>query len=130
MRKINPPEMSNEMTILRKKKNHNASTLDDLLNFQLKACKINGFEREYRFHPVRRWRFDFADAEIKLAVECEGGVYSGGRHTRGKGFEGDCEKYNQATLMGWKVLRYTRKFIESGQAVNEIQAIKDYLGMR
>jgi len=107
-----------------------SETLDDLLCFQLKALKITGFEREYRFHPKRKWRFDFADVENKIAIECEGGIYSGGRHTRGKGYEGDCEKYNQATIMGWKILRYTSKFIANGEAVNEIKQFKDYLGMR
>jgi very-short-patch-repair endonuclease len=102
--------------------------LGDILHFHLKAFKINGFEREYRFHPIRKWRFDFADPEMKIAVECEGGVYSGGRHTRGKGFENDCEKYNAATVMGWRVLRFSRRFIENGQAINDILGIRDYLG--
>ena len=63
---------------------------------------------EYRFHPTRRWRFDFAWPELKIAIELEGGVYSRGRHTRGKGYEQDCEKYNQAVLHGWRVLRFVR----------------------
>jgi very-short-patch-repair endonuclease len=62
-------------------------------------------ELEYRFHPVRRWRFDMAFPEPKVAVEIEGGVWTGGRHVRGKGFRKDCEKYNTAAAMGWRVLR-------------------------
>ncbi len=62
---------------------------------------------EYRFHPPRRWRFDYCHIEMKVAVEIEGGAFSMGRHTRGKGFIGDMEKYNTAQLDGWKVLRYT-----------------------
>ncbi len=42
-----------------------------------------------------------------VAVEIEGGIWTGGRHTRGKGYQGDMEKYNAAQLYGWKVLRYT-----------------------
>jgi len=61
--------------------------------------------REYRFHPSRRWRFDYAWPSRMIALEIEGGVWTGGRHTRGAGFLGDMEKYNAATLMGWKVLR-------------------------
>ena len=60
---------------------------------------------EYKFHPTRRWLFDYAIIEHKIAIECEGGVWTRGRHTRGAGFIGDMEKYNTATLMGWKVLR-------------------------
>ena len=63
--------------------------------------------KEYRFHPKRKWRFDYAIPESKVALEVEGGVWSGGRHIRAQGFLGDMEKYNTATLMGWKVLRTT-----------------------
>jgi very-short-patch-repair endonuclease len=62
---------------------------------------------EHRFHPVRRWRFDYAFVDKKLAIEIEGGCFVQGRHTRGAGFSGDMEKYNQATILGWRVLRYT-----------------------
>lgn len=63
--------------------------------------------KEYRFHPTRRWRFDYAIPEYKIAIEVEGGVWSQGRHTRPQGFLGDVEKYNTATLMGWRVFRTT-----------------------
>lgn len=65
--------------------------------------------REFRFHPVRKWRFDYAVPERKVALEVEGGVWTGGRHTSSQGFLGDIEKYNTATVMGWKVLRTTPK---------------------
>lgn len=64
-------------------------------------------EQEYRFHSVRRWRFDFCWPTSKLAVEVEGGTWVRGRHVRGTGYEGDCEKYNAAVLGGWRVLRFT-----------------------
>lgn len=63
--------------------------------------------KEYRFHPKRKWRFDYAIPEHKIALEVEGGVWTGGRHIRAQGFLGDMEKYNTATLMGWRVLRTT-----------------------
>lgn len=53
------------------------------------------------------WRFDYAIPEHKIALEVEGGVWTGGRHIRPQGFLGDIEKYNTATLMGWKVFRVT-----------------------
>jgi hypothetical protein len=58
--------------------------------------------REHRFHAERRWRFDFAWPSIKLAVEIEGR----GRHQTVVGFRNDCEKYNEALRMGWRVLRF------------------------
>ncbi len=63
-------------------------------------------ESEYRFHPERRWRFDFAWPTDLVACEMEGGVYAQGRHVRPQGFINDLEKYNAATELGWKVFRY------------------------
>lgn len=63
--------------------------------------------KEYRFHPVRRWRFDYAIPEYKIALEVEGGVWNGGRHTSPVGFLNDIVKYNSATLLGWRVFRTT-----------------------
>lgn len=60
--------------------------------------------REHKFHNIRNWRLDLAWPDIKLAVECHGGVYSNGRHVRGKGFTNDREKMNAAMLQGWTVL--------------------------
>lgn len=67
--------------------------------------------REFVFAKPRRWRFDFAWPSRKVAVEIEGGVWSGGRHTRGGGFIGDCEKYNEACFCGWQVYRLVGKTI-------------------
>jgi hypothetical protein len=62
-------------------------------------------EREYRFAPPRRWRFDYAWPLHRVALEVEGGAFAGGRHTRGAGFRNDLEKYNTATAAGWRVFR-------------------------
>lgn len=62
-------------------------------------------EREFRFHPVRKWRFDFAYPVLKIALEVEGGIWTGGRHVNPLGYSKDAEKYNMATKMGWKVYR-------------------------
>ena len=70
---------------------------------------------EHRFDPERRWRFDFAWPEYFIAVEVDGGAWTRGRHTRGKGFIADCEKLNAAVLAGWKVLRFTPQQIERGE---------------
>ena len=72
---------------------------------------------EYRFHPVRRWRFDLAWPALLLAVEVDGGTWVSGRHTRGAGYERDCEKLNAAVLLGWRVLRFTTGQVTSGQAL-------------
>ncbi|MFM5462714.1 hypothetical protein ACET66_01290 [Aeromonas simiae] len=70
---------------------------------------------ELQFHPKRRWRLDFAWPDSMIALEVHGGVHSGGRHTRGKGFVGDRAKMNEAALLGWTVLEVTPEHIKSGQ---------------
>lgn len=79
------------------------------------------FEREYKFHPSRKWRFDFAWPAVYVAAEVEGGLWIKGRHNRAEGFRKDCEKYNEAVLHGWRVLRFTPEMVESGEAVNVIE---------
>ena len=92
----------------------------DLLLFQMKALGLKP-KTEYKFHPTRKWRADFAFPEQRVLVEFEGGVYSQGRHTRGRGFEKDCEKYNSAALMGYHVFRFTAGMVKDGSAVHIIE---------
>lgn len=82
------------------------SKLEAKFDILLKSTGIPKAEREYRFHPSRQWRFDYAWPEYMLAVEIEGGVWVKGRHNRGLGFIKDCEKYNAAVMLGWRVLRF------------------------
>lgn len=74
-----------------------------------KDCGLPEPMLEYKFHPSRRWRFDFAWPEYKIALEVEGGIFVYGRHTRGSGFLKDMEKYNAAAMMGWRILRVQPK---------------------
>lgn len=97
------------------------SKLEDALAFQIKAAKLPNPETQYKFHSKRRWKSDFVWINEKLIVEVEGGVFSGGRHTRGVGFTNDCEKYNTATLMGYRVLRVTSDHIRRGEALKWIE---------
>jgi len=85
----------------------------------LEALDIPDPVQEYRFHPTRRWRLDYAWPEHKLAVEIEGGAFARipGRHTRGAGFRSDLEKYNELALAGWSLLRFLPEQINNGQAV-------------
>lgn len=92
------------------------SDLEELLALHLRAAKVTPPVRELVFAPPRRWRFDFAWPDRMLAVEVEGGTFVQGRHSRGKGIEGDAEKYNAATLLGWRVLRFTTDMIHDGRA--------------
>ncbi|EOD1396899.1 DUF559 domain-containing protein [Acinetobacter baumannii] len=88
----------------------------------LKTHKIS-FEQEYKFHPKRKWRTDFLLTGTKILVEVEGGIWSGGRHTRGKGYIGDMEKYNSAAMMGFTVLRFSTEQVKSGMALKQIELL-------
>lgn len=103
------------------------SVYEQQFEFQCKAHKLPPHVSEYKFMPERRFRFDFAWPEYMVAVEIEGGIWNGGRHTTGKGFTSDCVKYNNAAIMGWKVLRFTSKEIKSGEAINMVKSLLDGL---
>ena len=101
--------------------------LEDALAYGIKLAGLPAPEREWRFHPTRRWRFDFAYPEQRVAIEVEGGIFVQGRHARGTGILGDLEKYNAATLLGWRVLRFAAQHIRSGEAVAVIREALGYL---
>ena len=94
---------------------------DDKIDLFVIACKQHLgviVETEYYFDSIRRWRFDYAIPEAKIALEKDGGSYSkrtyknkqgelittiGGRHNSGTGFLNDQEKMNKALELGWRV---------------------------
>lgn len=86
-----------------------------------KELKLNCV-KEYRFHPIRRWRADYAILKHKILIEVEGGVWVYGRHNQASGFIKDMEKYNTATSMGWSILRVTPKELMTD---NTLELIKE-----
>lgn len=102
--------MSNDKIHVKTKKKAQKPAKQPLRDVFTVICKTDlkeVCEKEFKFHPVRKWRFDYAFPEHKIALEVEGGVWTGGRHTSSVGFLNDMEKYNTATLMGWRVFRTT-----------------------
>lgn len=96
----------------------------------IKCCEALGMptpKKEYRFHPPRRWRIDYAWPEHKLAVEIEGGGWIGGRHNRPVGFVKDMEKYNALTMDGYRLLRFTPQMVSTGYAYDILGAFFKYL---
>ena len=82
-------------------------------------------EREYRFNSARRFRADFAIIEHRILLEFEGAIFAAGRHVRGRGYSNDCEKYNSATCLGWRVLRYTSDMLREnpGRVFDDVLCI-------
>jgi len=87
----------------------------------LKNYRFPNPEREYKFVPDRKWRFDFAYPDKMIAIEIEGGVWNNGAHTRGRGYIEDTIKYNRAAIEGWTLLRYTADTM--GMAVDDLKLL-------
>ena len=81
----------------------------------------NMIELEYRFHPPRRFRFDYCVPSLKIAIEYNGSIWTQGRHTRGQGYMNDREKINLAQLDGWLVLEVVEEFVRDGRAHSMIE---------
>ena len=95
---------------------------EDIVSQVQKACAVlPEWVYEYRFDTTRRWRADIAYLiPRRVIVEIDGGIFSGGRHTRGAGFEADQEKLNEAMCQGWAVIRISPKWIKNGRAAEWI----------
>jgi very-short-patch-repair endonuclease len=93
----------------------------------IRLAKLPEPQQEYTFHAHRQWRFDFCWKQPLVACEIEGGIwmktetgYSKG-HAHPERFEKDCEKYNEAALYGWTVIRVTPKMISDGRAIDWLE---------
>lgn len=83
---------------------------------------FGAFEEEYKFSD-RKYKFDYCIPEHKWAIEYEGIQSSKSRHTSITGYSKDCEKYNLAQILGWRVLRYTT--LNYMQLYDDLKKIKE-----
>ncbi len=99
------------------------SKLERALQTHMIAVGLPIPEQEYKFHPMRDWRLDFAWPARMIACECDGGLWidGGGGHNRPLEYIKDCKKRNAATLLGWRVFNFTTNMIESGEAVATLE---------
>ena len=91
--------------------------------FQLIAAGFPKPETEYKFHPTRKWRIDLCYPGVRLALECQGGIWmkGGGAHSRPANIERDIEKHNALVMAGWTLLLVTPKTIKSGEALKMVE---------
>ena len=80
-------------------------------------------EREVRFHPTRRWRFDLAWLMQSVALEVEGGAFYGHGHRSVGKFLREMEKYNEAQMEGWIVIRCTTRDMENGAVFKLLERV-------
>ena len=77
---------------------------------------------EHRFHVERKWRFDYAWPRWKVALEVDGGVWTGGAHGRGTGIIRDQEKHNYAAAMGWLIIRCVPRKLATADTIAFVKA--------
>lgn len=99
------------------------SPAEEEFYFQLKHVLKLDPVCEYRFHPTRKWRSDIALPHRMILIEIDGGVFTNGRHTRGKGFVNDMEKINEAQRLGYRVFRFIPEQVKNGQACKFIEDV-------
>lgn len=97
----------------------NAPTPEERFLMLWQTLTRTPLEREYRFNVTRKWRLDFAHPATRIGIEIEGGTWVQGRHNRPQGFAADCEKYNSAAELGWRLFRLTPDMI----TVDNVQTI-------
>ena len=91
------------------------------LESQMRHEGLNTYEREFKFNESRGWRFDYCFVQEKVAVEYEGGIFEKqGGHKSVSGIMRDIEKYNEAALEGYTVIRVTAQSVASRSAIRYI----------
>lgn len=109
--------MASDLTEVQKElKRQQRQALVNLFDTQWRRLGGKPLTAEWKFHPTRNWRFDRANIHLKIAVEVDGGTWIQGRHTSGVGFANDCEKLNNAALLGWRVFRFTSDMLTNDPA--------------
>ena len=81
-----------------------APAIPPLFRAALKAAGLPLPVPELRFHPTRKWRWDMAWVDQKVALEVQGGVFVRGRHANGTGIVKDMEKFSTGAALGWRLI--------------------------
>lgn len=124
-KKVNPDEVSQEDML-------NSSELELVMLVDLRSLGLEPV-REYKFHPIRNWRFDFAFPDARIAIEIEGGTHANwyrSRHVSASGYAEDCDKYNEASLAGWTLLRFTSHQVGTRKSIRQVTRALAQRGVR
>ena len=113
-------------TLKRESAKARREALECSLAFQLKAAGLaRGMVRQHKPFEDVGYAYDFAwpDRTPVVLVEVQGGIYTGGAHTRSRGVLRDMDKVNRAALRGWLVLQVSAEDIKRGKALQLIQEV-------
>lgn len=81
--------------------------MDEKLDQWIEDLNLPSPQKEYRPGIVRKFRFDFAWPDIKIAVELNGATWTKGRHSSGEGIQRDYVKMNYCQILGWLVIQFS-----------------------
>jgi hypothetical protein len=140
-----PEEFSLEREDITTRVNRRESA-EQLFASQCRSYRLPKFITQHMFaleELGRKWKFDVAFPEYRVAIEIEGLVVQRlhvatlddagkiqklelktivtGRHATVQGFTEDCEKYANAAALGWTVVRFAQKQVASSYAVQLTQ---------
>ena len=116
-----PPRAKNDQQIMHER------AIDELLS-QITARRLPQPVRWHLFNndSKRKWRFDLAIVDYRIALECEGRL----SRTRPEDMRAECEKHVHASLEGWLVFRIERTLIDDGTAVDLLTKMLRVKGWR
>lgn len=108
------------------------SAMEETMALHLRAHKLDHlFVREHRFHPERRWRFDFAVPALMIGVELQGGIFASKKksgHKTGVGIRNDMAKSREAQRLGWRVFQFYIDEVKSGFAADYMRRVLQEIG--
>ncbi len=110
-----------KIPVVNKRVSQPGLTQYSLFESLLRTFKVPAPEREHKFYPTRKWKSDYCWPMHKLAVEIDGGAFSGGRHTTGAGFAKDQEKRNAYAMLGYRVLTFSPREARNGKAAQLVR---------
>lgn len=113
------------------KKMEEASRVASMFAGQWRMLGLPNPTPEYVFHARRKWRFDFALPDLKVAIEIDGGTLSRktSRHTSGIGYRNDAIKLNEAARLGWRVFRFTSDMVTDWSAARYMRDVLAFMGV-
>lgn len=105
-----------------------SSTAEVSLAKLLKSAGLESCVRQYKYVPGRKFEADFCFVEEKLIIEVDGGIYTRRAHGSIGGIISDMKRTNQASMFGYRVMRYQPSEItkEPQRVIQEITTALAY----
>lgn len=90
---------------------------------QIRDADLPEPEQEYQFLDTRKFRWDFCWPSKMVALEIQGGIWTGGAHVRPKRYEQDCHKLCLGVAAGWKVLWATPGMLDDESMLEYLREV-------